>query len=166
MQWRLPTGAREVRVEVQSGLHSGTSRWLLRISRQKTENVVAPSMPRLDHQAKIGRERPIVRRPRRLIILVRGGDIIAQLARAFFDLAFVVRFGVVFIFFGHGFHFVDGVGGADEGSPGNTAQGVAGGTDFAVDLETAAEAKEVVLLGEMQTWWLGDRHTLDDRMFC
>lgn len=97
-------------------------------------------MPRLDHQAQIRRQSSIVRRSGRLVVLVWGRDVIGELAGTFFDLAFVVGFGIVFVFFGDGFHFVDCVGGTDEGAPGDEFEGVAGGADFAVDLEAAAEA--------------------------
>ncbi len=101
-------------------------------------------MSRLDHQAQIRGQGAIVGRSGRLVVLVGGHDVIGELAGTLLDLAFVVGFGVVFVFFGHGFHFVDGVGDADEGAPGDAAEGVAGGADFAVNLEAAAEAVGVI----------------------
>jgi hypothetical protein len=70
-------------------------------------------MPRFNHQAQIRRQRPIIRRSCRLVVFVRGRDVIGDFAGAFFDLAFVIGLGVVFVFFGHSFHFVNGVGRAD-----------------------------------------------------
>lgn len=137
------TGAREVRVEVQPALDRRARRRFLGIPRQQAENVVAAAVPRLHHQAEIGRQGAVVGRPRRLVVLVRRRDVVAQFAGPLLDLAFVVGIGVVFVFFSYGFHLVDGVAGADEGAPGYAAEGVAGGTDFAVDLEAAAEAGEI-----------------------
>ena len=102
-------------------------------------------MPGFDHQAQIRRQGPIVCCPRCFIVLVGGRDVVGKLPRAFFDLALVIRFGVVFVLLGHGFHFVDGVGGADERTPRDAIQRVAGGADFAIDLEAAAEARQCIL---------------------
>ena len=100
-------------------------------------------MPRLDHQAQIWGQGSVVRCPRCFVVFVGWWNVVAQFAGTFLNLAFVVGFGVVFVFFGHGFHFVDRVGGADERSPGDAAEGVAGGTDFAIDLKAAAETGSV-----------------------
>lgn len=77
-------------------------------------------MPGFDHQAQIRRQRPIVRSPRCFIVLIGGRDVVGELARALFDLTFVVRLGVVLVFLRHGFHLVDGVGGSDKGAPWDT----------------------------------------------
>lgn len=134
-----PTSAREVRIEIQSTRHRRSRGWLLGIARQQAEDIVASSMSRFNHQAQIRRQCSVVGRSGRLIVLVRRGHVIAEFSRTFFDFTFVIGFGVKLVFFRHGFHFVDGVGLADKGSVGNTAEGVAGRADFAVDLEAAAE---------------------------
>lgn len=135
-----PTGAREVRIEIQSTRDCRSSGWFLGIACQQAEDVVTPSVSRFNHQAQIRRQCSVVGRSGRLIVLVRWGHVIAEFSGTFLDFAFVIRFGVELVFFGHGFHFVDGVGLADKGPVGNTAEGVAGRADFAVDLKTAAEA--------------------------
>lgn len=102
-------------------------------------------MPGLDHQTQVRRQGPIVRGSRGFIVLVGGRNVVRELSRAFLDFAFIIGFGVVFVLLGHSFHLVDGVGGADERAPGDAVQGVAGGANFAVDLEAAAEAAQYIL---------------------
>ena len=82
-------------------------------------------MPRLDHKTQIGRQSTVIGRPSCLVVLVRFGDVVGELAGTLFNLAFVVGFGVVFVFLGHCLHFVDGMGGTDEGAPGYAREGVA-----------------------------------------
>lgn len=135
-----PTSAREVRIEIQSTRDCCPSGWFLGIARQQAEDVITSSVSRFNHQAQIRWQCSIVGRSGCLIVLVGRGHVIAEFSGTFLDFAFVIGFGVELVFFGHGFHFVDGVGLADKGPVGNTAEGVAGGADFAVDLKTAAEA--------------------------
>lgn len=133
------TGAWEVGVEIQPALHLRSRGRVFGIPSQQAENVVATTMPGLDHQAQIGWQSPIIGCSGSFVVFVGWEHVIAQFAGSLFNLAFVVRIGVVFVFLGHGFHFVDGVKGADKGSVRHAIERVAGGTDFAVDLETAAK---------------------------
>ena len=148
----MPTSAREIRIEVQASLHRRSWWWFFRVSGQQVEDVIASPMSRLDNQAQIGRQGPIVGCSGRLVVLVRWRHVIAEFAGTLFNFALVVGLGVEFLFFGYGFHLVDGVGLADEGSVGDTTEGVAGGTDFAVNLEATAEAgwcqNELMSVGE------------------
>lgn len=70
------TRAREIRIEIKTCRNRSSGRRVLGISRQQTEDVIAPSMPCLDHQAQIRGQGAIVRRPGRLVILVWFGDVI------------------------------------------------------------------------------------------
>ena len=82
-------------------------------------------MSRLDHQAEIWRQRPIVCRPRRLIVLIWRWNVIRKLAGSLIDLALIVRLSVVFILLSHGLHFIDRVCVADERAPRDAVEGVA-----------------------------------------
>lgn len=96
-------------------------------------------MPSLDHQAKVRRESALISCTSSLFVGVRRRKIIRKLPLSFFDVALVVGFVVVLVFFGHGFGLVDGVRHADQRTPGDAGEGVAGGADLTVDLEAAAE---------------------------
>lgn len=112
-------GAGEVGVEVEATRHRRSGRRVLGVARQETEDVVAAAVPRLDDQAQVGRQGTVVGRARRLVVFVGLGYVVTEFAGALFELTFAVGLGVVFVFFGHGFHFVDGVGLPDEDAPGD-----------------------------------------------
>jgi len=75
--------------------------------------------------------------------------VIGQFTGTLLDLALVVGIGVVFTFFSERFGFVDSHEGAYEFAEGDAADGVAGGADFAVDLEAAAQRLVVKGFGEL-----------------
>lgn len=85
---------------------------------------------------------PSIPRPRRLIIRIRRGHIIRQLSRPLKHLPLVVRSILVLDLFRHRLDLVDGVGDADEVSPGDSVERVASGADFAVDLVASADATQ------------------------
>jgi len=96
-------------------------------------------MPSLNHQTKVRRIRALISCTPSLFVGVRRRKVIRKLSRPLFNLALVVGFVVVLVFFGHGFGFVDGVCDTNQRAPGDAGEGVAGGADFAVDLEATAE---------------------------
>ncbi len=70
------TSAREIGIEVQSRSHRRTWRWILGISSQQGEDVIAASVPSLHHQAEIRWESSIVRRAGCLVVFVWCRDIV------------------------------------------------------------------------------------------
>ena len=135
-----PTSTWKIRIEVQPSRDSRPWWRLLRISCQQREDVIASSVSGLDHQAQIWWQCTIISRPGCLVVLIWWRDVIREFARPLLDLAFVVGLGIVLVFFGHRFHFVDCMRRANERAVGDSRKGVAGGADFAVYLEAAAEA--------------------------
>lgn len=117
---------RKIRIEIQTRSYNCARRWFFRIARQQRKYIIAPPMSRLNHETEIWRERSVVRRAGCFIVLVWWRNVIREFPGPFFDLALVVGFGVVLVFFGHGFHFRRCVRDSHEGSPSDPAEGVAG----------------------------------------
>jgi hypothetical protein len=112
----------------------------------------------LDHEGQVRRQSTIVGSASSFVVLVGGGKVVGQLAGTLLDLAFVVRLGVVLVFFGEGLGFVDGEDCADKGAVGDSRERVAGGADFAVNLETSAETVGLSIEcfsggGVSYAWW-------------
>ena len=114
------TGARKVRVEVKAGRDNDARRWLLGISGQKTEDIVAAAVSGLDHQAQVGRESTVVGGTGCLVVLVRAGKVIRELARSLLDFALIIGLSIVFMILGQGLHFIDRMGATDKSSIGDT----------------------------------------------
>lgn len=163
------TGSGEVRVEVQALLGVSTRRLLIGITGQQVEDVIAATVSGLDDQGQVGRQGTVVGGLSGLLVLVRAGYVVGEFTGTLLDISLVVGLSVVLVLFGHGLHFVDGGDGADEGAPWDTAEGVAGGADFTVDLESSAEtvlsllfsglcSSQLEVLGVMATyaWWSKD----------
>lgn len=108
------TSSREIRVEAQSLLHSGTGRRLIRVAGEQVEDVVAATVSALDDQAEIGGQGTVVGGAGSLVVRVGSGHIVGELAGALLDLTLVVGLGVVLDFLGHGLHLVDGVQNTDK----------------------------------------------------
>jgi hypothetical protein len=100
-------------------------------------------MARLGHQTEVGRERAGVRRTRGLLVRVRRGEVVRELAGPLEHLAVVVRAVLVLDLLGHRARLVRGVAHADEVAPRDAVERVAGGADLAVDLVAAPDARVV-----------------------
>jgi hypothetical protein len=134
------TGAGEVRVEVQAGTHLGASRRLIGVTSEEAEDVVAATVAGLDDQAEIGGEGTVVGEAGGLVVRVRGRKVIGQLAGALLDLALVVGLGIVLVLLGENLGLVDGQDAADKSAVRDSAERVARGADFPVDLEASPES--------------------------
>lgn len=74
-----------------------------------------------------------------MVILVGRRKVVGELAGPLLNVALVVGFRVVLILLREGLRLVDRQDGADKAAVRYSAERVAGRTDFAVDLETAAK---------------------------
>ena len=137
MEWLTSSG--KVRIEIKSRGNRSSWRWLFRVPCQQTEDVIAPPMPCFDHQTQVRRQSTVVGRSGSFIVFVGFRYIVRELARPLLNLAFVIGLSVVFILFCHCLHLVDRVGVANHIPPRNAGERMAGGANFAVDLEATAE---------------------------
>lgn len=142
------TGTGEVGVEVHALGDGSTGGSLIRVTGEQGEDVVAATVTALGDQAQIGGQSTGVGGTGGLIVGVGGRDVVGELSGALLDVALAVGLGVVLVILGHGLHLVDGVHGADHAAPWDTGEGVAGGANLTVNLETTAEALNGVSLAE------------------
>jgi len=145
-------GAREVGVEVETALHDGARRRLIRVASQEGEDVVAAAVAGLDDEAEVGRQGAIVGRACRLVILVRRGDVIGQLAGSFLDLPFIIGLCVILVLFRERLGLVDRHYVAHQAAVGDARERVARRAHLAVHLEAAAQG--LVVEGAVQLFML------------
>lgn len=133
------TGTGEVGVEVHAGGHLGASGRLLRVTGEQAEDVVAATVTGLDDQAQIRGQSTVVGKAGSLLVLVGVRNVVGKLARSHLDVALLIGLAGVLVLLGQGLGLIDGQDGTDQGSEGDTREGVARGADLTVDLETSAE---------------------------
>ena len=97
-------------------------------------------MTSLDDQTQVGRERTAVTSAGSLLVRVRSGHIVGELARALEHFALVVRTILVLNLLRHGLDLVDGVRDTDKIAPGNAVERVAGSANLAVHLVSSPNA--------------------------
>ena len=93
------------------------------------------------------------------IVLVRRKHEVGQFARALLDLALVIRISIVLLLFSKRLCLINSHEGSDEFAVRDTANAVASGAHFAVDLEAAAECLVIEGSGELgvfpwESWWV------------
>jgi hypothetical protein len=101
-------------------------------------------MTGLGDQAEVWRKGTRVTGTSGLLVGVWGRQIVGKFSGALEHLSVVVGTVGVFDFLCQSFCLVDGMGHADEVAPGNAVEGMASGTDLAVDLEATTDAREGV----------------------
>ena len=97
-------------------------------------------MAGLDDQTQVRRECTTVASTSGLLVGVRGGHVVSELARALEHLALVVRAVLVLDLLGQGLDLVSGVRYTYEVAPGDAVKRVTRSADFTVDLVSAANA--------------------------
>ena len=109
-------------------------------------------MTSFDNQAQVRRESTAVAGTSSLLIGVRRGEVVRELSWPLEHLSLVVGAILILDLLGHGLRLVHGVGDAHQVAPGNAVQGMAGGTDLAVDLVAAPDAARAraVSLGRVE----------------
>lgn len=136
----LPTSAGEERVEVQALGDGGARRRLIGVTSEESEDVIGSTVAALDDEGKIRRKSSHVGGTGGVLVGVRVGNVVGDLSGALLDITNIVGLVVVLEIFGHGLDLVDSVRNTNERTPGNTGKRMARSTDFAIDLETTAEA--------------------------
>lgn len=99
-------------------------------------------MTSLNNQAQIGRECASITGTGSLLIGVWGWHVVRKFSGTLKHFALRIWAVGVFNLLGHGFHFIGGMGDANQITPGNAVERVAGGTDFTVDLVSTSDTIE------------------------
>jgi hypothetical protein len=94
----------------------------------------------LDDQTKVGRKRALIRGTGSLLIGIRRGHVIRELAWALEHLALVIGTVCVLDFFCHRLDLIRGMGDTDQITPGNAVERVARSADLLVDEVTSPDA--------------------------